>query len=80
LAQTSAVADAPLSVHLLSQHEHDGRILVRLGVFYAGVIAGCSCADDPSPVDNLTEHCELEVAISLATGEARLVGAGHRGW
>ena len=72
LAQTSAVADDPISVFLLSSQEQDGRIQVRLGVFYAGIIAGCSCADDPSPVDSLTEHCELLLELDAATGDARV--------
>ena len=72
LAQTSAVTDDPISVYLLSIQEQDGRIQVRLGVFYAGIIAGCSCADDPSPVDSLTEHCELLLEMDAATGDARV--------
>jgi hypothetical protein len=71
LRQTSAVADDALAVHLLSNSEQDGRIQVHLGIFYAGVIAGCNCADDPSPVDTITEHCELLLDIDLATGQAR---------
>ncbi len=72
LTQTSAVATAPLAVQLLSRREQGGRILAHLGLFYAGIIAGCSCADDPSPTDSLTEHCEVLLELSLATGEARL--------
>jgi len=72
LAQTSAVADDPISLYLLSSQEQDGRIHVRLGVFYAGIIAGCSCADDPSPVDSLTEHCELLLEMDATTGDAQM--------
>jgi hypothetical protein len=71
LLQTSAVAEVALAAHLLSSREQDGHIRVHLGVFYAGIIAGCSCADDPSPVDTITEHCELLLDIDLATGRAR---------
>lgn len=72
LAQTSAVADEPLSVYLLSSDEQDGRIRARLGVFYAGIVAGCSCADDPSPVDSITEHCEWLLEMDAASGDAHL--------
>jgi hypothetical protein len=71
LLQTSTVADVARAVHLLSSREQDGHVQVHLGVFYGGIIAGCSCADDPSPVDTITEHCELLVDIDLATGLAR---------
>jgi hypothetical protein len=70
LTQTSAVAEAPLGVQVLGRSEAGGRIQVRLGIFYAGVIAGCNCADDPTPVDSITEHCELLVKIDPVTGEA----------
>jgi hypothetical protein len=73
LRQTSAVADIALGVHLLSSREQDGHIQVHLGIFYGGIIAGCSCADDPSPVDTITEHCELLVDIDVATGRARAI-------
>ncbi|WP_462321988.1 hypothetical protein [Halochromatium sp.] len=73
LTQTSAVANAPIAVHLLSQREQDGRILAHLGVFYAGIIAGCSCADDPTPPDSLTEHCELQLEITITSAKARLL-------
>jgi hypothetical protein len=71
LRQTSAVADVALAVHLMSSREQEGRIQVHLGIFYGGIIAGCSCADDPLPVDTITEHCELLLGIDLATGRAR---------
>ena len=70
LTQTSAVAEAALGVQVLSTHAEAGRIQVRVGVFYAGVIAGCSCADDPSPLDTITEHCELVLDIDPGTGRA----------
>jgi hypothetical protein len=70
LARTSAVAEAPIGVQLLGSREDAGRIHVHLGVFYAGIIAGCSCADDPSPVDTITEHCELVLDIDPGTGRA----------
>lgn len=52
--------------------ESEGRILARVGIFYAGIVAGCSCADDPTPVEAQTEYCELDVAIDRVTGEARI--------
>ena len=55
-------------VHQVS--ESDGRIHARVGIFYSGVIAGCSCADDPTPVEPQTEYCELDVFIDKATAAA----------
>jgi hypothetical protein len=72
LTQTSAVAEAPFAVQLLSQREQDGRILIHLGLFYAGIIAGCSCANDPSPLGSINEFSELLLELRIATGDARL--------
>jgi len=71
LRQTSAVADTALAVQLLSSREQDGQVQAHIGIFYGGIVAGCSCADDPSPTDTITEHCELLLDIHLATGQAR---------
>jgi hypothetical protein len=72
LTQTSAVSDSPLSFQLLSLREQKGQILAHLGVFYDGIIAGCSCADDPTPIDTITEHCELLLEIVITTAAARV--------
>jgi hypothetical protein len=45
---------------------------VRYAAWSQWKCAARSCVGDPSPVDCLAEHCELRVAISLATAEARL--------
>jgi hypothetical protein len=76
LTQTSAVAEAPLGIQVLGRSAAGGRIQVRLGIFYAGVIAGCNCADDPTPVDTITEHCEALIDIDPATGEAWVSASG----
>ncbi|MEJ2463289.1 MAG: hypothetical protein P8098_16910 [Candidatus Thiodiazotropha sp.] len=48
---------------ILRVNENDSQILAIARVFYSGVIAGCSCADDPTPLDTLTESCLLEVRL-----------------
>jgi len=72
LSQTSAVADEPITVSVFGTDEEEGRICARIGVFYGGIIAGCNCADDPTPVDSLVERCELLLDLDCATGVARL--------
>lgn len=72
LSQSSAVADEPVSISILGVDEDEGQIRARLGVLYAGTIAGCSCADDPTPVGSLTERCELLLDLDCASGSARL--------
>lgn len=64
-----ALADK-LEISLLSASEFPDRIALKAGLFYTGVIAGCSCADDPTPVDEIAEYCEVLVEIDKATAEA----------
>lgn len=52
--------------------EEAGFIRARAGIFYTGVIAGCSCADDPTPVDEQNEYCDVRVDIDKQTGEATI--------
>lgn len=70
LSGTSAVADEAITVVLLAAQADGATIHVKAGIFFAGILAGCSCADDPTPVEPQTEYCELQIAIERATGNA----------
>lgn len=72
LARSSCVAPDPPTAMVISAEASDDRIRARAGIFYAGIIAGCSCADDPTPVDTINEYCEIEIAINRASGEATI--------
>lgn len=70
LSASSHVADRPFQALILGTDVEADRIRVKAGIFYSGIIAGCSCADDPTPVDEQTEYCVLEFDLDRATGEA----------
>ena len=42
---------------------------LKVGIFYTGIIAGCSCADDPSPMDTQNEYCEILLTLDRQTGQ-----------
>jgi len=44
-------------------------IRIKIGIFYTGIVAGCNCADDPSPFDEINEYCELEFEVNKKTAE-----------
>ncbi len=69
LSAASYAIDAPSEIMLIHADESAGAICVKVGVFYAGVIAGCSCADDPSPVEPISEYCELALCIDRHSGQ-----------
>jgi len=72
LASSSVALDDRLQVVLLNITDDTERIFVRADLFYTGIIAGCSCADDPGPVEEQNEHCEVAIEIQKATGSASI--------
>lgn len=69
LSISSHVADTPFRVMVIRVSEDANALRARIGVFYSGIIGGCSCADDPTPVDEQSEYCEVELAINKQTAE-----------
>ncbi|HJW81908.1 MAG TPA: hypothetical protein VJ396_06645 [Acidiferrobacterales bacterium] len=70
LSTSSHVTDSPRTVMIIRVADDDGFIHVKAGIFYSGIIAGCSCADDPTPVDEQNEYCEVQIEINKQTAEA----------
>lgn len=70
LRQGSHVGPSALQVRVLRSAVRGDVIEVKAGIFYTGIIAGCSCADDPTPVDELSEYCELLLRIDCQTALA----------
>ncbi len=70
LQQTSVVSlEDPFQAIILHTDDSPESIVVKCGIFYAGVIGGCSCADDPTPTDTLQEYCEIELEIDRGSGK-----------
>lgn len=57
------VSDAPITVVINSALQHEGMIQVKAGIFYQGIIGGCSCTDDPTPASDINEYCEVQLTI-----------------
>jgi hypothetical protein len=69
LSVGSYALDRDLRVMILAVAEEPTAIRVRAGVFFSSIIAGCSCADDPTPIDEQSEYCEVRLDIDRVTGE-----------
>lgn len=69
LATGNYVADAPITLVVHSVAELDAVIRVKTGIFYQGVLGGCSCVDDPTPVSDINEYCEVQLDIDKSTAE-----------
>ncbi len=59
-----------ISAVILNTADSGNFIEVKVGIFYSGIIAGCNCADDPSPVDEINEYCELLFSIDKQNATA----------
>lgn len=70
LSGTSCVAPSGFEAMIISTSEADGMIRAKAGIFYKGILGGCSCADDPTPVEEESEYCVVQFEINKRTGEA----------
>lgn len=53
--------------------DEPAHIRVRAGIFYTSVIAGCSCADDPTPVEAQNEYCQVQIDIDKRTADTKVI-------
>ena len=77
LTQSSYVSDGPIEPVILVSSETADEIQVKTGIFFAGIIAGSCCADDPSPNCEQTEYCELLITISKLTAQVTITLLGN---
>ena len=68
----SYALDNKLNVIVIDAAEAEGHIRAKVGIFYTSIIAGCSCADDPTPVDENNEYCVVQLDINTSTAETTL--------
>lgn len=76
LATTSHVAENPHKAMIINVTDEPDTIRVKAGIFYSGMVIGCSCADDPTPINEQSEYCEVEFIINKNTAEARVLLLG----
>jgi hypothetical protein len=67
LTMGNYVTADPITVMINNVTEMENVIRVRAGIFYQGVMGGCSCADDPTPTSESNEYCEVQLDIDKAT-------------
>ena len=58
-----------LYVTILKIDNDKNNILVKAGLFYTGIIAGCNCADDPTPENEINEYCEVLFSINKKSAD-----------
>lgn len=73
LSLSSYVGKSAINVVILNTSVETDIVQIKAGIFYTGIIAGCSCSDDPSPTDEQTEYCELLFTINQNTAETTVI-------
>ena len=73
LTTGSYVVDGKFSAMVISATEEAGFIRAKAGIFYSGILTGCSCADDPTPVNEESEYCVVRLDINKLTAETTVV-------
>ena len=66
-AHGGRVGDGPVTVTVHGATDAGTHLDATIGVFFAEVVAGCSCGDEPFDQPG---YCELGVRIDKATGRA----------
>jgi len=72
LLRHSAYALDSFQITLLAIEKRTASATLRIGVFFQGLDPGCSCADDPTPVEPVPEYGELQIELDRRTAVATL--------
>jgi hypothetical protein len=70
LTYSSYVSNSGISAMIIAVNDDADTIHARAGIFYHGIIAGCNCADDPTPVDEQSEYCIVQIVLDKDSAEA----------
>lgn len=73
LSRANYADGSDLSVIVLNITETNLQIQVKTGIFYEGMITGCHCSDDPSPMASHTEYCEIRFELNKKTAKTTVV-------
>lgn len=73
LSTSSYAVDNKLKAMIIQVSDDTNAIHAKVGLFYSGIIAGCSCADDPTQVDEQSEYCEVQFAINKNTADTTVI-------
>ncbi len=68
VSQGSIALQDGIQTMLLSTEQDEQQLIIKAGIFFRSIIAGCNCADDPGAIDTLEEYCEALFLIDKADG------------
>jgi len=69
---SSYVSDEKICPVIISSSTSTTHLLIKTTIFFTGIIAGCSCSDDPGPQDTQQESCDVLFRINLDNAETQV--------
>jgi len=72
LTTGSYALDGRHKAMVIGVSDEAGFIRVKAGIFYSGIIAGGACADEPTPVNEESEYCVVQLDIDKHTAETTI--------
>lgn len=73
IVSSSYALDTNIKSIIINKTDDSDAIHIKAGIYYTGIIAGCNCADDPSPADEIPEYCVVQIEIDKRTAETKIV-------
>ena len=73
ITSSSYALDTNIQSIIINKTDDSDSIQVKAGIYYTGVIAGCNCADDPSPADEIPEYCVVQIEIDKTSAETKII-------
>lgn len=61
-----------LSAMVIGSEVDPGQVRIHAGLFFTSVVAGCACTNDPTPMNDEPEYCEVEFVIDRSDGATRV--------
>jgi len=72
LTQSSMALTKNIKIILVKCQEAPETYTTTGHIFYYGVVAGCNCADDPSPIEPIPEYCAFSLSINKQNGDSQI--------
>lgn len=73
LTSSSYALNDRISAMIIAVSDAGTTICAKVGIFYTGIMAGCSCADDPTPITRQHEYCVVQFTIDKTTADTTLL-------
>lgn len=73
IVSSSYALDTNIKSIIINKTDDSDAIQIKAGIYYTGIIAGCNCADDPSPADEIPEYCVVQIEIDKRTAETKII-------